>query len=259
MFTLYGGFSPNVRKVSIMLEELGLEHEFRHINVNLGENDTAEFERLNPLKKIPVLVDPDGPGGEPLTVFESGAILMYLAEKSGQFLPASGPERYAVIQWLMVQMSSIGPAFGQFTHFRRFAPGEHDYSRSRYETQAVELFEMLDSRLAQNEYVAGGEYSIADIATWPWIANRHNTWGGSIASFTHVQRWFDLLSARPAIQRMLQAYQPVEAQASQNWRAASADDTDRFMSRGAYAKRWPGADDSAPRADNLYDQVQHGL
>jgi len=259
MLTLYGGFSPNVRKVSIMLEELELEHDFRQLNVNRGDHHAAEFVRLNPMKKIPVLIDSDGPGGAPITVFESGAILIYLAEKYGRFLPSSGPERYAVLQWLMVQMASIGPAFGQFTHFRRFAPGEHEYARSRYETQAVELFETLDGRLAQSTYIAGEDYSIADIATYPWIANRHNTWGGGIESFPNVRRWFDLLNERPAIQRMLLAYKPIEAQAARDWQTASADDTDRFMGRGAYAKHWPGADSTAPRADNLYDQVQQSL
>jgi GST-like protein len=257
MLTLYGGASPNVKKVSILLEELELDHDFQQVDVSGGENHTPEFTRLNPLKKIPVLVDSDGPQGEPCTVFESGAILIYLAEKSGRFLPASGPGRYAVLQWLMVQMASIGPSFGQFTHFRRFAPGVQDYALSRYETQAVGLFETLDERLAQSPFLAGGDYSIADMATYPWIANRHNTWGGGIDSFAHVRRWFDGLTARPAIQRMLQAYKGIDARSSQLTLAATGDDMDRFMGRGDYAKRW-AADAAAPRADNLYDQVQRG-
>jgi GST-like protein len=156
----------------------------------------------------------------------------------------------------MVQMASIGPSFGQFTHFRRFAPGVHDYALSRYETQAVDLFETLDGRLAEAPFLAGKDYSIADMATYPWIANRHNTWGGSIDSFTHVRRWFDVLTARPAIQRMLEAYKAIDARSSQNRLNATDDSTDRFMGRGAYAKRWPGAESYTPRADNLYDQLQ---
>jgi GST-like protein len=256
MLTLYGGSSPNVRKVSTLLEELELAHDYRLMDVSGGDLWTPEFASLNPLKKIPVLVDTQGPTGELCTVFESGAILIYLAEKSGRFLPASGPARYAVIEWLMVQMAEIGPSFGQFTHFRRFAPGEHPYALSRYETQAVTLFEVLDGRLGQSAFVGGADYSIADMATFPWIANRHNTWGGSIDSFTHVKRWFDLVSARPAVQRMLEAYKSIEAKSGQNRLAAGDDSTDRFMGRGAYAKRWPGADSTAPRADNFYDQFQ---
>ncbi len=259
MIDLYSWATPNGHKAHIMLEETGLTYRLHKVDIGKGEQFRPEYLAINPNGKIPAIVDGDGPDGRPITVFESGAILIYLAEKSGRYLPSSGPARYAVLQWLMVQMASIGPAFGQFTHFRRFAPGEHEYARSRYETQAVELFETLDSRLAQSTFLAGEDYSIADMATYPWIANRHNTWGGSIESFTNVQRWFDLLNERPAIQRMLQAYKPVEAQAARDWQTASADDTDRFMGRGTYAKRWPGADSTAPRADNLYDQVQQGL
>ena len=259
MLTLYGGSSPNVRKVSILLEELELPHAYRHMDVGAGDLWTTEFERLNPLKKIPVLTDADGPGGQPCTIFESGAILIYLAEKSGRFLPSSGAARYAVLQWLMVQMAEIGPAFGQFTHFRRFAPGANDYALSRYETQAVTLFETLDGRLAQSRHLAGEDYSIADMATYPWVANRHNTWGGGIDSFANVKRWFDALTARPAIQRMLEAYKSIEAESARSRLAASDDNTDRFMGRGAYAKRWPLDAEGAPRADNLYDQVQQRL
>jgi GST-like protein len=255
MLTLYGGSSPNVRKVSILLEELELAHEYHHVNVSGGELYMPQFARLNPMRKIPVLVDSEGPGGEPCTVFESGAILIYLAEKTGRFLPASGAARYAVLEWLMVQMSSIGPAFGQFTHFRRFAPGDNAYALSRYETQAVTLFEILDARLAQSPFLASEAYSIADMATYPWIDNRHNTWGGSIAPFTNVQRWFDQLSARPAVQRMREAYKAIDARSAQNRLGAPEDNFDQFMGRGDYAKRWP-VDSDAARADNLYDQLE---
>jgi GST-like protein len=256
MLTLYGGSSPNVRKVSILLEEVELEHDYRHMNVHGGELYTADFARLNPMKKIPVLVDSEGPQGEPCTVFESGAILIYLAEKTRRFLPASGASRYCVLQWLMVQMASIGPSFGQFTHFRRFAPGVHEYALRRYETQAVTLFETLDERLAESQFLGGEDYSIADMATYPWIANRHNTWGGGIESFTNVQRWFDLLTARPAVQRMLQAYAVIQKSSTESMLQATPEETDRFMGRGRYAKSWPGADAQSPRAENIYDRVQ---
>ena len=256
MLKLYGGSSPNVRKVSILLEELELQHDYCHVNVSKGENHTPEFARMNPMKKIPVLLDSDGPGGQACTVFESGAILIYLAEKAGRFLPLAGPARYAVLQWLMVQMASIGPSFGQFTHFRRFAPGSHDYSLSRYETQAVNLFETLDSRLAANTYLSGADYSIADMATFPWISNRHNTWGGSIDIYPNVKRWFELVNARPAVQRMLESCKAVDAQSAKNRLGATDDDMDRFMGRGKYAKRWAGLDSYTPRADNIYDQMQ---
>jgi len=256
MLTLYGASSPNVRKVSIMLEELGLEHEFLHLNPSGGDLWAPEFVALNPLKKVPVLVDTDGPGGEPVTIFESAAILIYLAEKHGRFLAPSGAARYVALEWLMVQMASIGPMFGQFTHFRRFAPGEQEYALRRYETQAVILFETLDGRLSEAPYLGGADYSIADMATYPWIANRHNVWGGSIDSFTHVKRWFDQLTERPAIQRMLAFYKGVEARSKEKVLETTKDDVDRFMGRGAYAMRWPGADSYTPRADNLYDELE---
>jgi GST-like protein len=257
MLQLYGGSSPNVKKVSILLEELELAHEYRQVFVWQGENYSAEFTRLNPMRKIPVLVDPAGPDGKPCTVFESGAILIYLAEKSGRFLPRDGAERYAVIQWLMVQMAGIGPLFGQFTHFRRFAPSSgNEYALSRYETASRRLLESLDLQLATNRHVAGEAYSIADMAVYPWTANRAKVWGGDWSGYRNVWRWHDEVSARPAVQRMLEAYKAIEAGDAEAGMRASADDTDRFMGRGRYALGTTSAQAGDTSDGNFYAQFQ---
>jgi GST-like protein len=236
MMLLYGGSSPNVKKVSIMLEELEQPHEYRAINCMRGENYTDEFGRLNPVRKIPVLVDPDGPDGKPCTVFESGAILIYLAEKSGRFLAHDGAARYAALQWLMVQMSGIGPLFGQFTHFRRFAPPGNDYALARYETAARRMLESLDAQLAANQYVAGDSYSIADMAIYPWTRNRPKVWGGDWSRYANVWRWFDEVDRRPAVVRMNEAYKAIEAREQEEGLKASADEIDRFLGRGRFSQ-----------------------
>lgn len=256
MLQLYGGSSPNVRKVSILLEELELPHDYRQVFVWKGENYSPEFARMNPLKKIPVLVDSDGPGGRPCTVFESGAILIYLAEKHGRFLPASGSARYAVLQWLMVQMAGIGPMFGQFTHFRRFAPGGNDYALSRYETQARRMFEALDTQLASNAHVAGEEYSIADMAIYPWTANRDKVWGGVWDQYRNFTRWFETMHARPAVQRMLESYKVIEARDAEAGLSATGEDTDRFMGRGNFAQSSVTAEAGSTADGNFYARFQ---
>ena len=256
MLQLYGGSSPNVRKVSILLEELEAPHDYRQVYVWKGENYTPEFERMNPVKKIPVLVDPDGAEGKPVTVFESGAILIYLAEKYRRFLPASGAARYAALQWLMVQMAGIGPMFGQFTHFRRFAPGGNDYSLARYETQARRLFEALDLRLADNAYLAGDEYSIADMAVYPWTANRAKVWGGNWDQYRNVTRWWESVHARPAVQRMLEKYRKVEADDNAVGLSAEPENVDRFMGRGKYSLASVSNDAGDTTGGNFYARYQ---
>ncbi len=151
MIDFYGLTSPNVQKIFIMLEECGLPYNFKPVDVWASAQHSAEFAKLNPNKKIPVIVDHEGPGGKPYTVFESGAILMYLAEKTGKFMPKDMAKKYDVIQWLMVQMSGIGPAFGNFTHFNLFAPKPNDYSFSRYKTEMLRLYDLLDERLGAGE------------------------------------------------------------------------------------------------------------
>ncbi len=195
MITLYTWATPNGRKVSIMLEECALPYVVRPVDIGRGEQFAADFVAINPNAKIPAIVD-DETG---LTLFESGAILVYLAERSGRFLPAAGAARYAVLQWLMFQMGGVGPMFGQTHHFLRFAPQPVPYAIERYGQETRRLYGVLDARLAEAEYLAG-DYSIADIATFPWVA-RHAWQQVDLADFPHVRRWFDAVGARPAVQR----------------------------------------------------------
>lgn len=166
MLTLYTWGTPNGRKLSILLAELGLEHHVQPINILTGEQNTPAFRAINPNGKIPALVDSDGPDGQPISVFESAAIMIYLAEKHQRFLPASGAERYAVLQWLMFQMGGFGPMLGQAHHFLRFAPEPVPYAIERYRNEARRLYTVLDNQLAGRDYVAG-DYSIADMALYP--------------------------------------------------------------------------------------------
>ena len=179
MIDLYALTSPNVRKVYIMLEEVGLPYKEIFVDVWRGDNYAPEFGKVNPNRKIPVIVDHEGPGGRSFTVIESGAILMYLADKTGRLLPKETGSRYEVIQWLMLQVASVGPMFGQFTHFKNFAPAGNDYAMSRYQTEVRRLYEVLEERLGKSAYLGGAEYSIADIATFPWTAITMSTACGS--------------------------------------------------------------------------------
>jgi GST-like protein len=224
---LYGMNSPNVRKVVIMLEELDLPYELRHVAVFQGEQFTPTFLALNPLGKVPVLVDPRL--GEPLA--ESGAILFWLAERSGgSLLAAAAPDRYAVMQWLMVQMGSIGPMFGQFNHFQILS-GDQPYGFGRYGTQAQRLYRLLDDRLDGREWIAGEAYSIADIAIHPWAhyLERH---GFDAAAHPHLLRWRSAIDARPAVVRARERMEAAFNAASNATRkAATKADLDRFFGR----------------------------
>lgn len=200
MITLYTWGTPNGRKVSIALEELGLDYTVYPIDITRGAQLTPEFLALNPNHKIPVITDDDGPGGAPLTLFESGAILIYLAEKSGQLLPTDPRARLEALQWLMFQMGSIGPMLGQAHHFLRFAPEAVPYAVERYANEALRLYGVLERHLEGRDWLAGSDYSIADIATWPWIA-RHEWQAVDLASYPAVKRWFDAIAARPAVRR----------------------------------------------------------
>jgi GST-like protein len=201
MIDLYTWNTPNGRKASIMLEETALPYRAHPIDISKGDQFTPEFVAINPNSKIPAIVDQDGPGGRPLALFESGAILIYLAEKTGRFLPADPLGRYETIQWLMFQMGGVGPMFGQAHHFRRFAPEQIPYAIERYSKETRRLYGVLDKRLATNEYVAGAAYTIADIAIFPWC--QRADWQGVdlAADFPNVKRWYDQLSARPAVQK----------------------------------------------------------
>ena len=199
MIDLYTWSTPNGRKISIMLEELGLPYTVHAINIGAGEQFGREFVTINPNSKIPAIVDSDGPDGQPISLMESGAILIYLAEKSGRLLPGAPRARLAALQWLMFQMGGVGPMFGQVHHFLRAAKEPVPYAIERYSNETRRLYAVLDERLKAHDYLAE-EYSIADIATYPWTA-RYEWHKTRLEAFPHVKRWFDAISARPAVQR----------------------------------------------------------
>ena len=199
MIDLYTWTTPNGRKVSIMLEELGLPYSVHPINIGKGEQFTPEFIALNPNSKIPAIVDPEGPDGGPIAMMESGAILIYLAGKTGRLLPEAARGRYVALQWLMFQMGGVGPIFGQVHHFLRAAKEPVPYAIERYTKETQRLYGVLDGRLKDHEFLAD-EYSIADIATYPWVA-RYEWHKTNLGDYPHVKRWFDAISARPAVQR----------------------------------------------------------
>lgn len=199
MITLYTWGTPNGRKVSIMLEECRVRYRVKALDITQGDQFHPDFVAINPNSKIPVIVDPDGPDGWPITLSESGAILLYLAAKTGKFLPATDRGKYEAMQWLMFQMGGIGPMFGQAHHFLRFAPEPQPYAIKRYSTETARLYGVLDKRLSEAKYLAA-EYSIADMATFPWVA-RHEWQKIDLADYPNVQRWFAAIGARPAVQR----------------------------------------------------------
>ncbi|MBI2296170.1 MAG: glutathione S-transferase N-terminal domain-containing protein [Betaproteobacteria bacterium] len=199
MIDLYTWTTPNGRKVSIMLEELELPYRVHPVDIGKGDQYRADYVRINPNSKIPSIVDPDGPDGKPLEMMESGAILIYLAGKSGKLLPASVRGRYEALEWLMFQMGGVGPFFGQVHHFLRAAKEPVPYAIERYTKETRRLYGVLNARLQDHEHLAD-EYSIADIATYPWVA-RYEWHKTNLADFPHVKRWFDAISARPAVQR----------------------------------------------------------
>ena len=195
--------TPNGHKVHIMLEECGLPYRAIPVNIGKGEQFRPEFLAISPNNKIPAIVDPQGPDGEPMALFESGAILLYLAAKTGRFLPAGDRAKFEVLQWLMFQMGSVGPMLGQAHHFRLYAPEKVRYAIDRYTNEAKRIYGVIDRRLAQSKWVGGAEYSIADIAIFPWLRSWQNQ-GVAIEEFPHLKRWFDLIAARPAVQRGVQ-------------------------------------------------------
>jgi GSH-dependent disulfide-bond oxidoreductase len=205
MIDLHTWTTSNGRKAFLMLEETGLPYRVVWVDIRKGDQFKPEFLAINPNNKIPAIVDRDGPDGKPYPLFESGAILMYLAEKTGRFLPQDRAGRYRVIQWLMFQMGGLGPMLGQAHHFRRFAQERIPYAIERFEKEAARLYGVLDRRLLSVEYLAD-EYSIADIACYPWVA-RCEWQGVSLDDFPNVRRWFTAISERPAVQRGMQVPQ----------------------------------------------------
>jgi GSH-dependent disulfide-bond oxidoreductase len=192
--------TPNGRKISVALEEMGLPYTVRPVNITKGEQHAADFLRISPNNRIPAIVDPDGPGGAPISVFESGAILLYLGEKTGRFLPANLRERVPVLEWLMWQMGGFGPMPGQVHHFRAVeAEADRRYGLERYSNETRRLYRVLDTRLSEVEYVAGA-LSVADFAIlgWAWRHERHQV---SLDEFPNVKRWYDALFERPGVRR----------------------------------------------------------
>lgn len=192
--------TPNGHKVHIMLEECGLPYTLHPVNIGAGEQFKPEFLAISPNNKIPAITDPAGPDGRPISLFESGAILLYLAKKTGRFGAASERAHFELLQWLMFQVGGVGPMLGQAHHFRLYAAEKLPYAIDRYTNEAGRLYGVIDRRLRQSPFLAGDSYSIADIAVFPWL----RTWerqGVQLADFPHVLRWFDGIAARPAVQR----------------------------------------------------------
>ena len=200
MIEVYSWATPNGHKVHIMLEECGLPYRVHAVDIGAGDQFAPEFLAISPNNKIPAIVDPQGPDGQPISLFESGAILMYLAGKTGKLLPDSVRGKYAVLEWLMFQMGGVGPMLGQAHHFRIYAPEKIPYAVDRYSNEAKRLYGVMNRRLANSTYIAGPEYSIADIAIFPWLRSWKNQ-GIDWSDFPHLKGWFDEVAARPAVVR----------------------------------------------------------
>jgi len=197
---VYSWPTPNGHKVHIMLEECGLPYRAHPINIGKGDQFSPEFLAISPNNKIPAITDPNGPDGQAISLFESGAILVYLAGKTGKFLPEGDRERYEVLQWLMFQMGGVGPMLGQAHHFRMYAPEKIAYAIDRYSNEAKRLYGVIDKQLSKHPFIAGQRYSIADIAIFPWLRSWQNQ-GIVLEDYPHLKTWFDGISERPAVQR----------------------------------------------------------
>ncbi|MDB5810028.1 MAG: Glutathione S-transferase [Betaproteobacteria bacterium] len=203
MIDVYTWPTPNGHKVHIMLEECGFKYRIHAINIRTGDQFKPEFLEISPNNRIPAIVDDDGPGKKPLSLFESGAILIYLADKTGKFLPDDSHDRYTALQWLMWQMGGVGPMFGQANHFRAYSVEKIGYAIERYTNEANRLTAILDKRLGEAPYLAGDDYSIADMAVFPWMRNSDKR-GVDLPGYPNAQRWFDAINARPAVVKALQ-------------------------------------------------------
>ncbi len=235
MFDLYGMSSPNVLKIMLLLEELGADYRILTVNLLTGEQFEERFERLNPMRKVPVLIDPDGPGGEAATIFESAAILLYLAEKYGQFMPYDRLAKYDVLQWLMVEAASAGPLLGQLNHFLRFAP-DNEYALGRYRTLSWRAYDMFDQRLRDRDYMGGGAYSIADMAAYPWVEMFYEFHGMDRSEHPNLARWRASLNERSAVARALARYRELSAADPTFSKAPSPEQLDLVLGRGKFAR-----------------------
>ena len=200
MIDVYSTATPNGHKVHIMLEECGLPYRVHHIDIGAGDQFKPDFLAISPNNKIPAIVDAEGPDGKPISLFESGAILIYLASKSDKLLGTDDREKFTTLQWLMFQMGSIGPMLGQAHHFRIYAPEKIEYAINRYTNEAKRLYGVLEKQLSKTSYLAGSTYTIADIAVFPWLRSSQNQ-GIDWTDFPHVKRWFDEIAERPAVMR----------------------------------------------------------
>ena len=200
MIDVYSWATPNGHKIHIMLEECGLPYQAHPVNIGVGDQFKPEFLKISPNNRIPAIVDSEGPDGKPISLFESGAILVYLAAKTGKFMPKSDREKYQVLQWLMFQMGGVGPMLGQNHHFRLYAPEKIEYAINRYTNEAKRLYGVMNKQLASHKYIAGNSYSIADIAIFPWLLNWKNQ-GMDWADYPHLKAWFDKIGERPAVKR----------------------------------------------------------
>lgn len=203
MLDLYVWPTPNAYKISIMLEEIGRPYKVIPVDIGRGDQFKPDFLKISPNNKMPAIVDPDGPGGKPISVFESGAILQYLAEKTGRFLPSDLRGRVEVMQWLFWQMGGLGPMAGQNHHFAHYAPEKIPYAIDRYTNEAKRLYGVMNKQIARHRYIAGDEYSIADIAIFPWLRSWKNQ-GIDWNDYPHLKGWFDEVAARPAVMRGVQ-------------------------------------------------------
>lgn len=202
MITLYTWPTPNGHKIQIMLEETGLAYNAVSVNIQTNEQFAPDFLKISPNNKIPAIVDSDGPDQKPYSVFESGAILIYLASKTGKFLGKTDRERFDVLQWVMFQMGGFGPMLGQAHHFRLYAPEKVTYGINRYTNEAKRLYGVINQRLSKSEFLGSSNYSIADIATWPWTRS-HEKQGVDLADYPNVLRWYEAIEKRPAVKRAI--------------------------------------------------------
>ena len=200
MIEVYSWPTPNGHKVHVMLEECALPYKAIAVDIGKGDQFRSDFLAISPNNKVPAIVDPDGPDGKPISLFESGAILMYLAAKTGRFMPETVRGKYEVLQWLMFQMGGVGPMLGQAHHFRIYAPEKLPYAIERYTNEAKRLYGVMNKRLARSKYLGGPEYSIADIAVFPWLRSWKNQ-GIDWDDYPHLKGWFDEIAGRPAVQR----------------------------------------------------------
>ena len=200
MIEVFSWPTPNGNKVHVMLEECGLPYRVTPVNIGAGDQFKDEFLAISPNNKVPAITDPDGPDGKPISLFESGAILVYLAAKTGKFMPKTDREKFEVLQWVMFQMGSVGPMLGQAHHFRLYAPEPVPYAIERYSNEAKRLYGVIERRLAKSAFLGGKAYSIADIATFPWLRSWQNQ-GVTLSDYPHLERWFHRIEERPAVQR----------------------------------------------------------